>query len=83
MSYRLALLDKTNGQCFSAILHSILTIHSLEHLETLEQELDDDYASKHNGRSRPVLESEDEDEESNMIFASAVRSFICHWLLLM
>lgn len=45
-----------------------------EHLENLEQELDDDYASKHNGRSRAVLESEDEDEESNMIFASAIRT---------
>ncbi|KAK0435240.1 uncharacterized protein EV420DRAFT_1653338 [Desarmillaria tabescens] len=54
------LLDKTN-----------------EHLENLEQELDDNYASKHNGRSRLFLESEDEDdEESNMIFASAARSLI-------
>ncbi|PBK83048.1 hypothetical protein ARMGADRAFT_1089801 [Armillaria gallica] len=45
-----------------------------EHLETLEQELDDDYASKHNGWSRPVLESKDEDGESNMIFASVIRT---------
>ncbi|KAK0479470.1 hypothetical protein EDD18DRAFT_1113819 [Armillaria luteobubalina] len=46
-----------------------------EHLEDLEQELDDEYASKYNGRSRALLESEDdEDNESSAAFASAIRT---------
>ncbi|KAK0476284.1 hypothetical protein EDD18DRAFT_1366581 [Armillaria luteobubalina] len=46
-----------------------------EHLEDLEQELDDEYASKYNGQSRALLESEDDDDnESSAAFASAIRT---------